>query len=92
MHLSDPGSGGRVLTDQLIAAEGWSPDDIVDVPDVKTPDEAEALCDGEFDAFTIKVGHPSPLIKEAADSYGVVLVPVGGPSRAAYVTKRTAFS
>ena len=55
--------------------------DVVEVGEsaLKAPNLSEALCDGEFDAFVITVGHPSPLIKDASSMCDVVLVPVAGP-------------
>ncbi|MCB1501913.1 MAG: TAXI family TRAP transporter solute-binding subunit [Bauldia sp.] len=81
VYLGPPGSGGRVLIDRLIAAEGWAPGDVTEVKegDFTAPNLSEALCDGAFDAFVITVGHPSPLIKDAASMCDVVLVPVAGP-------------
>ena len=78
VYLPDEGSGGRVLMERLIAAEGWGPDAIDVVDDHEAPNLAQALCDNEFDAFTVAVGHPSPLVKEAAESCDAVLVPVAG--------------
>lgn len=80
LNPSVPGSGQYVLMQQLMEVEGWSPGDVELVTELKAPDEAEALCDGEFDAFSLAVGHPSPLIKEAAAACDVVLVPVEGPA------------
>lgn len=82
VYLAAPGSGGRILIQELIEAEGWSPDDIVDVAEYEAADLADALCDGEFDAFSVTVGHPSPLVKEAADTCDITLVPVEGPAAA----------
>jgi len=80
VYLGPPGTGGRVLLDRLMAAEGWTPDDVTDVPEgsYEAPDLAEALCDGEIDAFIITVGHPSPQVRDAASACEVVLVPVNG--------------
>ena len=80
LNPSVPGSGQYVLMQRLMEAEGWSPGDVEIVTELKAPDEAEALCDGEYDAFSLAVGHPSPLIKEAAAACDVVLVPVDGPA------------
>lgn len=80
VYPSEPGSGGYILMQKLMEARGWSPDDIVEVTEFEAADLAEALCNGEFDAFSITVGHPSPLIKEAAATCDIVLVPVEGPS------------
>jgi TRAP transporter TAXI family solute receptor len=80
LNPSVPGSGQYILMRQLMEAEGWAPGDVDIITETKAPDEAEALCDGEYDAFSLAVGHPSPLIKEAAATCDVVLVPVEGPS------------
>lgn len=80
LNPSVPESGQYVLMQQLMEAEGWSPGDVEIITELKAPDEAEALCDGEYDAFSLAVGHPSPLIKEAAAICDVVLVPVEGPA------------
>jgi TRAP transporter TAXI family solute receptor len=80
LNPSVPGSGQYILMQQLLAEEGWAPDDIEFVNEYDATDEAEALCDGEYDAFSLAVGHPSPLIKEAAATCDIVLVPVEGPA------------
>lgn len=80
LNSSVPGSGQYVLMQKLMEAEGWAPGDVDIATEFDAPDEAEALCDGEYDAFSLAVGHPSPLIKEAAATCNVVLVPVEGPA------------
>ncbi|MEQ8702085.1 MAG: TAXI family TRAP transporter solute-binding subunit [Bauldia litoralis] len=82
VYPSSPGSGGYTIMQDLFAAEGWQPGDIVEITDddLMAPSIAQALCDNELDAFSLTVGHPSPLIKEAAETCDVVLVPVEGPA------------
>ena len=81
VYPSEPGSGGYVIMQDLFKAKGWQPGDITEITDAdyKAPDLAQALCDNELDAFSVTVGHPSPLIKEAAATCDIVLVPVDGP-------------
>ena len=79
VNLPPEGSGGRILMQSLMAAEGWDEDAVIEVAEVEAPTLAEALCDGEFDAFSVTVGHPSPMVREAANTCDVVLVPVTGP-------------
>lgn len=79
VNLPPEGSGGRILMQRLMAAEGWDEDAVIEVAEVEAPTLAEALCDGEFDAFSVTVGHPSPMVREAANTCDVVLVPVTGP-------------
>jgi len=82
VYPSEPGTGGYVIMQDLFKGEGWQPGDITEITDAdyKAPDLAQALCDNELDAFSITVGHPSPLIKEAAATCDIVLVPVEGPA------------
>ncbi len=81
VYLGTPGSGTRVIMDRLMEAEGWSPEDVVDVPmtALQAPNLAEALCDSEIDAFVLTTGHPSPQVREATSMCDVVLVPLTGP-------------
>ncbi|MCB1495025.1 MAG: TAXI family TRAP transporter solute-binding subunit [Bauldia sp.] len=82
VYPSSPGSGGYLLMQALFEAEGWGPDDIIEIAedDLTAPDIAQSLCDNEVDAFSVTVGHPSPLVKEAAETCDVVLIPVAGPA------------
>lgn len=82
LYLPELGSGGRILLQRVMEAEGWTEADmanIVEVRDFKAPNLAQALCDNEIDAFSLTVGHPSPVIKEATVSCDALLVPVAGP-------------
>jgi uncharacterized protein len=79
VNLPPAGSGGRVLMQRIMTAKGWDEDAVIEIAEVEAPTLAEALCDGEFDAFSVTVGHPSPLVREAANTCDVVLVPVTGP-------------
>ena len=79
VKLPPEGSGGRILMQRIMAAKGWDEDAVIEVGESEAPNLAEALCDGEFDAFSVTVGHPSPIIREAANTCDVVLVPVTGP-------------
>ncbi|MCP4384420.1 MAG: TAXI family TRAP transporter solute-binding subunit [Hyphomicrobiales bacterium] len=78
VYPSEPGSGGYIIMQELFRNEGWKPGDTTEITDadLKAPNIAQALCDAEIDAFAITVGHPSPLVKEAADTCDVDLIPV----------------
>ena len=82
VSLGAPGSGGRAMMERLMEAAGWSARDVTDVPEggYAAPNLAEALCDGELDAFVTTVGHPSPLITDAVSMCDVTLVPLAGPA------------
>lgn len=78
LNPSVPGSGQYVLMQQIMEAMGWLSGDVEIITEYDAADEAEALCNGEYDAFSLAVGHPSPLIKEAAATCDIALVPVEG--------------
>ncbi len=80
VNLPPEGSGGRILMQRIMAAKGWDEDAVIEVAEYEAPNLAEALCDGEFDALSVTVGHPSPLVREAANTCDVVLIPVTGPA------------
>jgi TRAP transporter TAXI family solute receptor len=80
LNPSVPGSGQYVLMQQLLEAEGFAPEDVELITEHEGTNAAEALCNGEYDAFSLAVGHPSPLIKEAAAACDITLVPVEGPA------------
>ena len=72
----DPRSGHRFTGERMIAAHGWTDDDFARVV-ASPPDEAiRALCAGELDAVTLRVGHPNGWIQEVTRSCDVALVPV----------------
>jgi uncharacterized protein len=77
--LGSAGSGTRVIGDALIGALGWTPESFAPTPDLPPDQLANALCDGEIDAFLYAVGHPAPVIQEATTECDAVLVAASGP-------------
>lgn len=73
------GSGTRAIADQLIAAEGWTPESFAAVPELAPDRLADALCENQIDAFAYVVGHPALVVQEATTSCDAVLVAVAGP-------------
>ena len=54
--------------------------EIVTAPDIKSAEQAKALCDNKIDAMVFTVGHPSGSIKEPTTTCDSVIVPVTGPA------------
>jgi TRAP transporter TAXI family solute receptor len=65
--------------DVLMAAKGWTVGDFELVTELKSSDQARAVCEGKIDAMVFTVGHPSGSIKEATTECDTVLVEVSGP-------------
>ena len=80
VNIGNPGSGQRGTMEVVMQALGWSRDDFALVAELKSAEQARALCDNEIDAIVFTVGHPAASIKEATTSCDSVLVPVTGPA------------
>ena len=79
VNIGNPGSGQRGTMEVVMAAMGWTRDDFALASELKSAEQASALCDNKLDAIVFTVGHPNGSIQEAASSCDVVLVPVDGP-------------
>jgi TRAP transporter TAXI family solute receptor len=79
VNIGNPGSGSRGTMDVLMAAKGWTVGDFELVTELKSSDQARAVCEGKIDAMVFTVGHPSGSIKEATTECDTLLVEVAGP-------------
>ena len=66
VFVGQAASSRREAMDVLMEAHGWSGGEITGVSEFEGANLAEALCDGEFDAFVYTIGHPNPTVREAA--------------------------
>lgn len=79
VNIGNPGSGQRGTMDVLMEAKGWTTDDFSLASELKSAEQAQALCDNNIDAFVFVVGHPSGSIQEATTTCDTRLVEVAGP-------------
>jgi hypothetical protein len=79
VNIGNPGSGQRATIDVIMEAKGWTNDDFKLASELKSSEQAQALCDNKIDAMVFVVGHPSGSIQEATSSCEAVIVPVTGP-------------
>ena len=79
VNVGNPGSGQRDTMDVVLKALGWTRDDFKLSSELKSSEQAAALCDNKVDAMVFVAGHPSGSIKEATTSCDSVLVNVAGP-------------
>lgn len=80
VDIGGPGSGNRATAEIVLAALGWTANDIVLAVEFNPGEQVRALCGGELDAVVSVVGHPNRSIREMASSCDVALVPVTGPA------------
>lgn len=79
VNIGNPGSGQRGTMEVLMGAMGWTKDDFSLASELKSAEQATALCDNKVDAIVFTVGHPNGSIKEATTSCEAIVVPVDGP-------------
>ena len=59
-------------------AKGWTMDDFALASELKSAEQAQALCDNKIDEMVFTVGHPSGSVQEATTTCDTKLVPVTG--------------
>jgi uncharacterized protein len=79
VNVGNPGSGQRSTMEMLMAAKGWTMADFALASELKSAEQAQALCEDKIDAMVFTVGHPSGSIQEATTSCAARLIPVTGP-------------
>ncbi|MCD8547960.1 MAG: TAXI family TRAP transporter solute-binding subunit [Aeromonadaceae bacterium] len=78
LDIGNPGSGDHSTMLALIQALDWPQERIDQLSQRPGSERAQALCDGEIDAFAYVVGHPSSAISEAASLCPIRLLPITG--------------
>ncbi len=78
VNIGNPGSGQRGTMEVVLAAMGWTTDDLALATELKAAEQSAALCDNQIDAMVYTVGHPSGSIQEATTACDSILVTVDG--------------
>ena len=78
VNIANPGSGTRVLAETLMKYSGLSADDFSLAAELKSSEQAAALCDGKIDATIWAAGLPNGSSQEATSTCDVTLVPLAG--------------
>lgn len=74
VNVGNPGSGQRGTMEVVMEKMGWTMDDFALAAELKSAEQAAALCDGNVDAIVFTVGHPNGSIKEATTTCDSKLV------------------
>lgn len=78
VYVGGTASSRRDAMDVLTEAYGWTGKEVINISEFEGANLAEALCDGEFDAFVYTIGHPNPTVREATALCDAKLVKVSG--------------
>jgi len=76
VNVGNPGSGQRGTMEVIMDKMGWEMSDFAVASELKSSEQAAALCDAKVDAIIFTVGHPNGSIKEATTSCDAMLIPV----------------
>jgi TRAP transporter TAXI family solute receptor len=79
VNVGNVGSGQRGTMEVVMDKYGWKMSDFKLATELKSAEQAKALCDNKVDAIVFTVGHPNGSIKEATTSCAAMVVPVTGP-------------
>jgi TRAP transporter TAXI family solute receptor len=78
VNVGNPGSGARGTMEVIMEKKGWTMGDFTLASELKSAEQAQALCDNKVDAIVFTVGHPSGTIQEATTSCESKIVAVEG--------------
>jgi TRAP transporter TAXI family solute receptor len=78
VNIANPGSGTRVLAETLMSYSGLTADDFSLAAELKSSEQAAALCDGKIDATIWAAGLPNGSSQEATSSCEVKMIPLTG--------------
>ena len=79
VYVGQAASSRREAMDVLMEVHDWKGGEIISVSEFEGANLAEALCDGEFDAFVYTIGHPNPTVREATTLCDAKLVGISAP-------------
>lgn len=81
INIANPGSGTRSLAEALMKYYGVSTDDFALTAELKSSEQASALCDGKIDATIWAAGLPNGSSQEATSTCDVKIIDLAGEGR-----------
>lgn len=92
VNIANPGSGTRVLAETLMEFAGLTVDDFSLAAELKSSEQAAALCDGKIDAAIWAAGLPNGASMEATSSCDVKIMALEGPAIDALLEANPAYA
>ncbi len=92
VNIANPGSGTRVLAETLMKYSGITPADFALAAELKSSEQAAALCDGKIDATIWAAGLPNGSSQEATSSCDVKIIALDGPNIEKLLADNTAYA
>ena len=74
VNIGSPGTGVRIAMLKLLNEKKWGRKDFAVMAELKSSEQAQALCDNKIDVMVDVVGHPNAAIQEAAATCDIKLI------------------
>lgn len=92
VNIANPGSGTRVLAETLMKYSGLTADDFSLAAELKSSEQAAALCDGKIDATIWAAGLPNGSSQEATSTCEVKIIPLEGAGIDTLLAENSAYA
>lgn len=92
VNIGNPGSGTRVLAENLMKYYGVAASDFALASELKSSEQAAALCDGKIDATIWAAGLPNGSSQEATSTCNVKILDLSGAGRDALLADNSAYA
>lgn len=76
INIGSIGTGVRDTVNQLMKVKGWSVEDFKLASELKSSEQAQALCDNKIDVMIDVIGHPNGSVQEASATCDTVIIPI----------------
>lgn len=92
VNIGNPGSGHRVMMELIMKHVGMKTGDFALTSELKSSEQAAALCDNRIDAAFWAAGVPNGSTQEAAATCGIAILPLDGKWVDTFLKQFTAYS
>ncbi|ROR98022.1 hypothetical protein EDC56_3694 [Sinobacterium caligoides] len=92
VNIANPGSGSRMNADLIMKEKGWDKSTFRITAELRNSEQAQALCDGKFDATFWSAGLPNASTQEATSTCDVKILAIDGDFAADFIQKYPAYS
>lgn len=92
VNIANPGSGTRVLAETLMKYSGLTAGDFSLAAELKSSEQAAALCDGKIDATIWAAGLPNGSSQEATSTCDVKIIPLAGAGIDTLLAENSAYA
>ncbi|MFT2111437.1 TAXI family TRAP transporter solute-binding subunit [Marinomonas sp. 2405UD68-3] len=92
VNIGNPGSGNRSMMDLLMKEKGWTKDSFAIAAELKSSEQAQALCDDKFDVTIWLSGLPNGSAQEATTTCDINMLPMNDVAAQNIMKTRGEFS